>query len=416
MCAGMSRWKQSCKYQLIKIVRGLIGVVVGALERILPPKASTPRFVLLATNIEMWKFDGLVREMNASNTAGIWIAVTGFGHDRKSKHVDPRLVKHLTVQGFQVRKLRKWSLRDLFWLHSSCAVVFSTPYRLSPLYAYAALISKPKTVYIPYSVDINGNPPITGYGSFAISAATKVVLETEWHKHHYLLQGWLKKPQVAVAGFALGSELSQKDGIDSWGVIPTTAHRIVWAPHWTSVRDLGTDTGDDFKALFDALKQFADKNPDNISIFFRPHPLLRQNVIARYGSAFASRVWSYFEESAKHRVSSGPGYAKLFRDSDVMIHNSGSFMAEYVLTGKPTVMWMNNGITASYTLNEFGKTLLDCHYQVGTCEELVAVLSEILFANNDTLKYKREKLNRNLLMGNHRTFNVIASEIILERS
>jgi hypothetical protein len=97
-----------------------------------------------------------------------------------------------------------------------------------------------------------------------------------------------------------------------------------------------------------------------------------------------------------------------FLTSDALIHDCGSFMAEYLITGKPSLfmirksrLW-NNGV--------LWKTGLDVHYQSRNKQQLITFIENMVLREKDEMKDIRTKFVENILLNNKQT----ASEKIMQ--
>ena len=96
---------------------------------------------------------------------------------------------------------------------------------------------------------------------------------------------------------------------------------------------------------------------------------------------------------------SNDDYIDLFLTSDGLIHNSGSFITEYLVTGKPPIyilqdedyMIKNSKYSKiSIKWNAYGKAALSKHYLVRKQEEIEEVKKKTII-NGDDYKEKDRK-------------------------
>ena len=98
----------------------------------------------------------------------------------------------------------------------------------------------------------------------------------------------------------------------------------------------------------------ADRYRDRVQWAFKPHPLLRSKLYRHpdWGRERTDAYFGYWAESGHCQLELG-SYVDLFRQSDAMIHDSGSFLAEYLYLDKP-VMFLQSVENIADFLNDFG--------------------------------------------------------------
>jgi len=92
-----------------------------------------------------------------------------------------------------------------------------------------------------------------------------------------------------------------------------------------------------------------------------------------------------------------------------MIHDSGSFTAEYLVLDKPILFTVNN-IDVLNNFNNFGKKCLNYHYKSYSTGDIETFIFNILFDDNDYLKVKRNKFVSDYFIpanGNSASVNIV---------
>jgi CDP-glycerol glycerophosphotransferase (TagB/SpsB family) len=103
-------------------------------------------------------------------------------------------------------------------------------------------------------------------------------------------------------------------------------------------------------------------------------------------------------------------YIDLFLTSDALIHDCGSFMAEYLITGKPSLFMVRDESIMEYW-NTFGEKALAVHYQSRNKKQVIDFIENIVLNENDSMKEERNNfVQNNLIPKNNQT----ASENILK--
>ena len=164
--------------------------------------------------------------------------------------------------------------------------------------------------------------------------------------------------------------------------------RVIVAPHHsvgpTSLR-MAT-----FAWSHRALLDLVDAHP-TVSWIYKPHPRLRY-ALSRAG--MMSRE-DYDEYEARWRrrpncaVYDGPRYLDLFRTSDGLVTDCGSFLAEYLPTGNPVLRLISQ---ESIRFNTVGEYLRSGFYEVADAAALRSTFDQVLIRREDPLAPRRAEL------------------------
>ena len=146
------------------------------------------------------------------------------------------------------------------------------------------------------------------------------------------------------------------------------------------------------------MLELAKKYKNETVWIFKPHPLLKFKTIK--DGIFANEdEWNAYEEQWRSLengdVMECGTYSALLMESDAMILDCVSFLAEYLYTHKPLLFLKGS----KQYFNDFGKDLIEVHYTAdgtdGTAIE--NFVKEIVLGNQDTNLEKREKFFENNL-------------------
>jgi len=163
--------------------------------------------------------------------------------------------------------------------------------------------------------------------------------------------------------------------------------RIVWAPHHTIEDD--NNSASTFLQYSDFFIKLAHLYKNRIQLSFRPHPLLKIKLLS-------NKIWNqtkidnYFEKwkNLSNGFYSDGDYTDLFNSSDALIHDCGSFIAEYFYTGKP-VMFLHKNNNHMNRFNDFGKKLINLHYSGFCQDDIINFIEKIIIEGNDYLRKSR---------------------------
>lgn len=160
---------------------------------------------------------------------------------------------------------------------------------------------------------------------------------------------------------------------------------LVWAPHWTI--DEGDGNQGDFLEWHELLLHLAKADRSDVRWAFRPHPLLRSRVENLWGSRAAEtyfKEWATLSGSRQHY-----SYARLFVESSGLLHDSASFLGEYLFTGKPVAVTEREDGGLMSGLNSVGKECLDVHYRVKGEDDLREFIQVVTGTRPDEMRDRR---------------------------
>ena len=131
---------------------------------------------------------------------------------------------------------------------------------------------------------------------------------------------------------------------------------------------------------------------------FKPHPLLRKELIKR-GVWTKEEVDAYYAEWGKvGKVCSDGDYIPLFQKAKALITDCGSFLVEFPMTGKPLIRLVPKEL--DYPLFPAFEKLYASFYVANSLDEMYDVFARVLERNEDPKKEERMKAVQELgLMG-----------------
>ena len=91
-------------------------------------------------------------------------------------------------------------------------------------------------------------------------------------------------------------------------------------------------------------------------------------------------------------------YADLFMTSDAMIHDSGSFAAEYHYSKQP-VMFMSKDMDETLSeQSDFGKQAYAMHYIGANEQDIRRFIDDVVLGGNDPMRPQREQFFNEYLL------------------
>ena len=137
--------------------------------------------------------------------------------------------------------------------------------------------------------------------------------------------------------------------------------KVLVCPHHTLEKTPGELALATFPEHADLFLRLPEMFPE-IDFVFRPHPLLfpRLATAKWWGEARTKAYREKMERFPNVEFQQGGDYFAAFADSDAMIHDCGSFIIEYLLTGKPCCYLQDRERMA--TFNQLTNEALDTYY------------------------------------------------------
>lgn len=285
-------------------------------------------------------------------------------------------------------------------------IFFTNPYETLQDYRfYIKQFPKTLTCYVPYSIP-TVNYEFT-YNLDFHNLVWKIFSETEIH-HKMASEKQRNKGINRILtdypGFDL---LLNKRPKEVWKNKNPVLKKIIWTPHHL-MNELSKVSN--FLEYYDFFLELAINYKDKLQIAFNPHPLLRVKLEndPNWGKEKTDNYFNKWVNLENGQFGDGY-YIDLFLTSDALIHDSGTFMAEYLITGKPSLFMVRDESVMDYW-NAFGEKTLAVHYQSRNKKQVVDFIENVVLKENDSMKEERNAFVKNTLLPKN---NLTASENIL---
>lgn len=202
---------------------------------------------------------------------------------------------------------------------------------------------------------------------------------------------------IVVTGYPIFDEYQAAKGDTSmWKNADPKYKRIIWAPHHSIEGHDGLLRLSTFLENADPMLELAENYKDRLQFAFKPHPLLLQALYDHplWGKERADAYYQRWANGANSTLVLG-AYMDLFKSSDAMIHDCGSFVVEYLYTKKP-VMYLGRNREAQS--NIVGLKAYANHYHGTTVENVEHFLLDVVLNGNDPMTSKREQFYNEVLL------------------
>ena len=202
---------------------------------------------------------------------------------------------------------------------------------------------------------------------------------------------------LVVTGLPVMDELLlPKDCYEDVWPMKDGRKRIIYAPHHTIAdihwEGIGYST---FLEYGEFMLEMRDKYKDLVFFEFKPHPRLLYNLILLWGKEKAEAYYEAWDSPGASHVSANEQYLSLFKHSDAMIHDCGSFTVEYLYTGNP-VMYLVRDSHHKDNMTENAAKAFDLHYKGLSKEDIERFILSVI-AGDDPRKEERSAFVRDHL-------------------
>ena len=212
-------------------------------------------------------------------------------------------------------------------------------------------------------------------------------------------QPWEMRNTVVTGYPPIDEYISAKEDNSFWRNPDKKFKRIIWAPHHTITGHQQLLHFSTFIENAETMLKIAEKYKDSVQFAFKPHPILLHNLYGhpQWGKAKADEYYKRWATGENTSLVNDT-YIDLFKSSDAMIHDCGSFIVEYLYTKNP-VMYLGN--TREEQSNIVGKKAYACHYHGMDRNDIEHFIEEVVLIGNDEMSAKREQFYNEVLLPPH---------------
>ena len=183
---------------------------------------------------------------------------------------------------------------------------------------------------------------------------------------------------------------------------PRTRARIIVAPHHTIDRKADALSLSTFLEHADFFLRLPEMFPE-ADFVFRPHPLLFARLATPkwWGPERTAEYERRMKAHANVEFQQGGDYFGTFAESDALVHDCGSFLAEYFYTGRPQCYLSDGKGTLEAQLLPFSERLYANVYHATTDDEIAAFVRDVAIAGRDPMKPARDEFAAAEVCVNH---------------
>lgn len=355
------------------------------------------RVVFLAIHESVWKVDPVFKKMLEDPFFEPEILIcpyTVYGEERMLEDMQ-QAYNYFISKGYPVQKSRK---ADGSWITldelKPDIVFFTNPHNLTRKEYYEDAYLNYLSCYVPYSHDVSRyNNYISQYNQIFHNAMWKIFIPHDEDYRIFKNNSITKAHNTFITGYPSCEALFYLEDIDNpWKNIHKKTKKVIWAPHHTI--DSPELPYSNFLELSAEFKNLAIELENDVQFAFKPHPLLKSKLYNHpdWGVQKTDSYYEFWRSSDNTQLELGD-YTGLFIHSDAMIHDSGSFLAEYLYLQKP-VLYLCNENTEVY-LNNFGIKAKESCLQGESISDIRCFIEQLI---NDTLSIDNTFFNEEVTL------------------
>ena len=371
--------------------------------------------IFMVIHESVWKFDRIYWKMKQSNDFNPIIVIC------------PYIAQGEEIMYRDMEKAFTWFESRNYNVINSCdsgnwidvksqlkpdLMFFTNPHDLTTKKYLAKSFLNILSLYVPYAFPVSKYMNYYAqYNQVSHNTMWKIFTSNEMDKKIFIDYSDTKGRNVVVSGYPGVDNLIDKSYVvkDVWKKQETIKKKIIWAPHH-SIEKGSPLRYSTFLKIADYMKTVAVKYSDELLFSFKPHPLLKGKLYAHsdWGKEKADGFFEFWQHSSNTQLDLSE-YNDLFLTSDAIIHDSGSFLAEYLHVNKPA-MYMVADDTLTERFNPFGKLAFAVCSHGKSTEDVALFIENDILNGQDLMADKRSDFVHKHLLQN----KIVPSDYIFE--
>jgi len=340
------------------------------------------KVVFLAIHKSVWKVDSVFKKMLDDPFFEPLILVcpyTPYGEERMRQDMQ-ECYEYFQDKGYPVlysyhEEENRWiTLKEI----QPDIVFFTNPHNLTRKEYYEDAYLNYLSCYVPYYSDIaSAHDPQSSYNQFFHNAVWRIFYGDKISIDNAKKYSMTKGVNCRCFGSVFLESFFYSD-VSYTGWKSKDKKRIVYAPHQSIVKENNLHLST-FLQVADFMVYLARKYKDKVEWSFKPHPILKSKLYKHpeWGRERTDLYYSFWENSDVSHVNSGD-YIGLFKSTDAVMHDCGSFILESLLSGKPSAYLYFNGKDQVAAINEFGLELISYHQVLESLTGIEAFVNGII--------------------------------------
>lgn len=216
-----------------------------------------------------------------------------------------------------------------------------------------------------------------------------------------------KAQNVVVVGHPDAERFINGPFTDVWKLKDKNIKRIVWAPHFTISQSLvkGFHRRSTFLELSDVMLNIAKRYQHQIQIAFKPHPRLLTELYdhPEWGKEKADEYYKKWKDLPNGQLETGD-FISLFYYSDALIHDSSSFVMDYMYFEKPEFFLTEDIDSYIQEADELAQKVYRNIYHGKTEKKIIEFIDNVVIAGHDSkLQIRKQIVKEHMMSPNGRT-------------
>lgn len=367
-------------------------------------KKDVVNVVFFPMNVAMWKYQGIYDLLKQDKRFRLYIFLapaTTFSYESQCKDMqemrDYFTNRNMSFVDYELEKGEEAA--NVRTIVDPDILFYAQPYEDCISHCLRFSCFKDKLLcHVPYAFHAR-KAEFYNFNMRFNNIAWKLYYQSEENKKQAEQWAYNHGRNMIIVGNSNADEYAKPLEHDPWKIKERNIKRIIWSPHFTIVDKIGFSQMSNFLNMADDMKQLAIDYSDKVTIAFKPHPRLYTELLKHpdWGEERTREYYDFWRNSSSTQLETGD-FVDLFKGSDAMIHDSGSFTVDYLYFNKP-VLYDNPDIEAAKdTANEMGKKAYDVHYKVSSNEDIKRFIDDVVLAGHDPMKAQREAYYQKYLL------------------
>lgn len=345
--------------------------------------------LFFAFTMGMWKYDELLKLLSKRKDFNITIVPFIMPNNDLlfSKRNRDEFYEYCIRNGYNFRDGYDFSEQKYLIIKdiNPDIVIYSQPYNLGyKPWLIDSYKNNSLFIYTPYGASVSSGKFF--YDTYLTNISWKIFAANILEEKVLLDNCPRLKNSIVITGCSTQDLLNKKSSLKNpWP--DNNKKRVIWAPHH-SIDARYSFSSSNFERICDEMLRIAKKYEDSIEFAFKPHPILRERLLEKWGK---EKTDEYYE--SWHNLSNGEiyldDYAALFAYSDAMIHDCASFASEYLLTQNPVMYICQDEIPKAGLDNSYGIECFKQHYHGFTIVDIERFLTNVVLNSNDYMSIGR---------------------------
>lgn len=271
-------------------------------------------------------------------------------------------------------------------------VFFTNPHELTRKEYYQDAYMNYLSCYVPYYTDMaSGYSLESSYDQIFHNLVWRIFMDSEYSYNRAIKFSKEKRYNLTISGNLIQEQLlnTKTEKIKNlWKAQKSDKKKIIYAPHQSITHENNLHLGT-FLKNGEFIRSLAVKYKDEVQWSFKPHPLLKTKLNSHpdWGKTRTDQYYAFWEQSEYTQLDDGE-YIELFLTSDAIIHDSASFIFEYLLMEKPSGYLHFNGDDQLKAINQYGLDLIKKYTVLNNTGDIEHFIKNVINNSAHVEKFK----------------------------